>query len=164
LETQKDVEASLNEAKRTGNEDEIKYWQEQYDEITKAVEESHNAVLGSWEEVLQAASDEFDTNIELTIEKLKSSMSEYGLDGLSDRYEKAQNENERYLSQLDKEYELNKLIREVEKSIDDTDNIAGKQKINGILSNINSKMAEGVELSQYELDYLRSQYEVELAR
>ena len=164
LETQKDVEASLNEAKRTGNEDEIKYWQEQYDEITKAVEESHNAVLGSWEEVLQAASDAFDTNIELTIEKLKSSMSEYGLDGLSDRYEKAQNENERYLSQLDKEYELNKLIREVEKSRDDTDNIAGKQKLNGILSNINSKMAEGVELSQYELDYLRSQYEVELAR
>jgi hypothetical protein len=68
-------------------------------------------MLSSWEEVLQAASDQFDLAIELTIQKLKDAISEYGLDGLADRYEKAKTVNEQYLSQLDKEYELNKLIR-----------------------------------------------------
>ena len=163
-EAQKDAAAKLAAARKSGNQADIEYWEKQYEEITKAVEESHDAMLGSWEEVLQAASDQFDLAIELTIQKLKDGISEFGLDGLADRYEKAKTVNEQYLSQLDKEYELNKLIRQVERSIDETDSIAGKQKLLDLQNEINEKMAEGVELSQYDLDYLQAQYDLEVAR
>ena len=162
--TQADVKSNLEEALKSGNQADIDYWKKQYDEITKMVEESHNEMLGSWEEVLQAASDQFDQAIELTIQKLKDAISEYGLDGLADRYEKAKTVNEQYLSQLDKEYELNKLIRQMEKSVDETDNIKAKQILNDLLDQANEKMAENVQLSQYDLEYMQKQYDLELAR
>ena len=162
--TQTDVKSNLEKALKSKNQADIDYWKKQYDEITKMVEESHDEMLGSWEEVLQAASDQFDQAIELTIQKLKDAISEYGLDGLADRYEKAKTVNEQYLSQLDKEYELNKLIRQMEKSVDETDNIKAKQILNDLLDQANEKMAENVQLSQYDLEYMQKQYDLELAR
>ena len=163
-EAQKDAAEKLANARRSGNQADIDYWEKQYEEITKAVEESHDAMLGSWEEVLQAASDQFDLAIELTIQKLKDAISEYGLDGLADRYEKAKTVNEQYLSQLDKEYELNKLIRQMEKSIDETDNLKAKAVLNDLLDETNEKLEKGVELSQYDLEYMQKKYDLELAR
>jgi hypothetical protein len=52
---QEDAAAKLAAAKAAGDEADIEYWQKQYDEITKAVEESHEAMLASWVEVLEAA-------------------------------------------------------------------------------------------------------------
>jgi hypothetical protein len=118
------------------------------------VEESHNEMLASWEDVLQAASDQFDNAIEITITKLKESISAYGLDNLADRYEKAKETQELYLSNLDKEYELNKLNRQIQDSIDGTDNIIAKEKLLELQKEINEKMAEGVEMSQYDLEYM----------
>jgi hypothetical protein len=158
---QQDALAHLNAAT---TEEDREYWQKQYDEITKAVETSHNEVLASWEQVLQDASDKFDLAIQQTLETLKSSISDYGLDGLADRYEKATEEQERYLSNLDKEYELNKLSREIAKSIDETDNVHAKQELNKLLDEINKKQASGVKMSKYDLEIMQKQYDVEMAK
>jgi hypothetical protein len=86
------------------------------------------------------------------------------LDGLADRYEKAKTVNEQYLSDLEKEYELNKLMRQVEGSIDDTDNLNAKRDLIKLLDEINKRTAEGVKLSQYDLEYMQAEYELELAK
>ena len=161
---QSDVKDQLDAAIASGNEKDIKYWQEQYDEITKAVEESHNEMLASWEETLEAAGSQFDLTIESTIQTLKDSISEFGLDNLADRYSKGQEEQERYLSNLDKEYELNKLNREISGKIDDTDNIKAKQKLLELQDEINQKLASGEEMSRYDLEHLQKKYELELAK
>lgn len=161
---QDDVASKLAEAQKSGNEADIKYWQEQYDEITKTVEESHDEMLASWEETLEAAGSQFDLAIETTIQTLKDSISEFGLDNLADRYSKGQEEQERYLSNLDKEYELNKLNREISGKIDDTDNIKAKQKLLELQDEINKKLASGEEMSRYDLEHLQKKYELELAK
>ena len=161
---QDDVASKLAEAQKSGNEADIKYWQEQYDEITKTVEESHDEMLASWEETLEAAGSQFDLAIETTIQTLKDSISEFGLDNLADRYSKGQEEQERYLSNLDKEYELNKLNREISGKIDDTDNIRAKQKLLELQDEINKKLASGEEMSRYDLEHLQKKYELELAK
>jgi hypothetical protein len=65
---------------------------------------------------------------------------------------------------LDKEYELNKLMLQMERSIDETDNIRAKQAINKLLNEANEKLEKGVELSKYDLDYMQKQYDLEMAR
>lgn len=164
LKAQQDVKAKLDLATTSGSDEDKEYWQKQYDEITKAVEQSHDEVLASWEDALQAAADQFEFTIEQTVQKLKDSISEFGLDGLADRYEKTKTLNEQYLSDLEKEYELNKLIRQVEGSIDDTDNLNAKRELVKLLDKINEKTAKGVELSKYDLDYMTAEYELELAK
>lgn len=139
-------------------------WAEELEEMEKKIEEAHEGMLASWSETLEAASDEFDTRVEITIQKLKDSISAYGLENLSDRYTKAKDINEQYLSELDKEYELNKLIRQIENSIDSTDNLAAKEALNKLLDEQNKKLEKGVQLSQYDLDVANAQYELELAR
>lgn len=140
------------------------YWADELEEMEKKIEEAHEGMLASWSETLEAASEEFDTRIETTIQKLKDSISAYGLENLSDRYTKAKDINEQYLSELDKEYKLNKLIRQIENSIDETDNIAAKEALNKLLDEQNKKLEKGVQLSQYDLDVANAQYELELAR
>ena len=161
---QADAKANLDAAIASGNQKDIDYWQKQYDDITMTVEESHNEMLASWENVLQAASDQFDNAIEITLTTLKESISAYGLDGLADRYEKAKETQDLYLSNLDKEYELNKLNRQIQDSIDGTDNIIAKEKLLELQKEINEKMAEGVEMSQYDLEYMQKKYDLELAK
>lgn len=164
LDAQKNVKEKLDLAISSGDAEDIEYWKKQYDEITKTVEKNAEEVAATWQDALQAASDEFDFVVEQTIQKLKDSISEFGLDGLADRYEKAKTINEQYLSDLDKEYELNKLIRQVEGSIDETDNLNAKRELIKLLDEINEKTAEGVKLSQYDLEYMQAEYELELAK
>ena len=161
---QNDIKAQLDAARLSGNQADIDYWTKQYEEITKIVEQAHNDMLASWVEVLEAASAEYELKIETTIQKLKDSISAYGLDGLSDRFDKAMEERDRYLSETEQEYELSKLGRQIQKSIDETDNLAAKRELNKLLDETNKKLAEGGKLSKYQLDYMQAQYEVELAK
>jgi hypothetical protein len=51
-------------------------------------------------------------------------------------------------------YELSKLSRDINKSIDDTESLGGKKKLKGLLEDINKLQEEGVEMSEYDLEYL----------
>ena len=168
---QANAKTNLDAAIASKNQKDIDYWQKQYDDITMTVEESHNEMLASWEETLEAAGSQFDLAIESTIQTLKDSIgmidefgNVIGLDNLADRYEKAKETQELYLSNLDKEYELNKLNRQIQDSIDGTDNIIAKEKLLELQKEINEKMAEGVEMSQYDLEYMQKKYDLELAK
>ena len=63
----------------------------------------------------------------------------------------------------EKIYQLSKLTRDINKVLDDTNIIAGKQKMNNLLKEINKLQAEGVELSKYDVEYLQAKYELRLA-
>jgi hypothetical protein len=63
----------------------------------------------------------------------------------------------------DKIYQLSKLNRNINKTLSDTNIIAGKQKMKSLQQEINELQASGVELSKYDLDYLQAKYELRLA-
>ena len=151
-------------AKVKAAEADVEYWNDQFEAISQAAEESYEAVIAAWESALQSAEDEFNQSIEQTVETLKRSLGENGLDFMADEYEKRKTVQDQYLSQLDKEYELNKLNRQIQSSIDGTDNVRAKQALNKLQDEINAKLAKGVELSKYDLEYMQKQYDVEMAR
>jgi len=68
-----------------------------------------------------------------------------------------------YLEDYQKIYELSKLTRDINKSIDDTKTIAGKQKLKTLMEDINKLQEEGVEMSEYDLEYLQAEYDLRLA-
>lgn len=149
-------------AKTESSVEELK---KQYQELQAAVNEAENNLLSSWEDALSAANDLFQMSVETAIAAFEEGISgTYGsLDMLQDAYDKQKDLGDLYLDDYKQIYELSKLTRDINKSIDDTDNIASKNKLREIQQEINDLQEAGVELSQYDLDFLRAKYELRLA-
>jgi hypothetical protein len=51
----------------------------------------------------------------------------------------------------------------VNNSIDDTKIIGGKQKLKALLNDINALQEDGVQMSEYDLEYLQKTYDLRMA-
>ena len=151
-----------NYAKTTSSVEDLK---KEYENLQAAVNEAESNLLSSWEDALSAANDLFQISVETAIAAFEEGISgTYGsLDMLQDAYDKQKDLGDLYLDDYKQIYELSKLTRDINKSIDDTDNIASKNKLREIQQEINDLQEAGVELSQYDLDFLRAKYELRLA-
>ena len=69
-----------------------------------------------------------------------------------------------YVEDYEKIYQLNKLNRDIEDAINDSDRVKNKQQLKKLQDQINQASADGVKLSQYDLDVLRKKFELEIAR
>jgi hypothetical protein len=74
-----------------------------------------------------------------------------------------QEKNDRYLKDYEEIYELTKMSRDIDKKINDTDNIKAKQVLLDMQNEINAAMADGVAMSEYDLKYLQAKYDLRLA-
>ena len=156
----------LEIARRQGTEEDIKYWEETYETTVKKAEEAHDAMQQSWVNALQVAQDEFVNNIDLIRKEMEMAMAgQYGtLENMQQEFDMQQQVDDRYLEQYEKAYNLNKMYRDLDKQMDSTNNIRAKQKLLELQKEINKYAEEGIEMSQYDLDYLQKKYELELAR
>ena len=146
----------------TGDEYAINKWTEiletAQDELQAAKEDSQSA-LTEW---ANAIAESFSSAIQQVIDDLDTALG--GLKLLREDFDMAQEIDAQYLDDYEKIYQLSKLTREVQASMDETDNVAAKKALMEYQSKINAYQQQGVQMSQYELDYLRAQYELELAR
>ena len=157
----KEEQANLERAIRTGDERLIKQYQDRLHEVEMMRETSYESMLTSWTEALQAANDLFDTKLTNMITSLKQNLGD--IDKLVEIYDRAVELEDLYISGNKSIYELSKLARDVGKDIDKTANIIAKNKLVSLLDQINKMRAEGVKLSQYDLEYWQAKYELELA-
>ena len=139
-----------------------KYLKEAQDELASAEE----AYLADWEAALQAGKDAFIANAKLEIQALEEQIAgTYGtIEEMQATFDRNSEVSDRYLEGYEKMYELNKLNRDLESQIDNTSNIKAKEKLLKIQEKINQYQAEGIEMSQYDLDYLQKEYELEMAK
>jgi flagellar capping protein FliD len=87
----------------------------------------------------------------------------YSLEEAQNAYDQQKSINELYVEEYDKLYQINKLSREINKSMSDIDSLAANRKLSDLLDEINEKRESGVEMSQYELDNLNKKYQLRLA-
>ena len=146
-------------------EEEIKRWTETIEETDKLIRDAEENMLSSWEEALEAAAKAFEETVTRAISNFEKAMSgTFGnLDALQDAFDKQKELDDLYLDDYKQIYELSKLTRDINKSIDDIDNLAGKEALRDILTEINQLQEDGVELSEYDLNFLRAKYELRLA-
>lgn len=164
-EQQKQAQAAYDHAKEINDTESIRQWEETLSEINDKVNEAEENFLDIWQETLEQAKDIYEEEMDNIAKDFEEGISPiYGaIDVLQDTIGRAREINEQYLEDYEKTYELNKLAREIQGSIDDTDIIRNKKKLSALQDEINRKLKDGTKMSEYDLKILQQKYELELA-
>ena len=164
VKAQKEAEAALADRRADGDESSVKFWENQVEVIKQEVEKASDEFLGSWEETLEAAQDLFEMRVEMAVNTLSNALSPFEtLEDFQDKYEKAKTINDQYLDDAERLYELSKLNRQLNLQMKDTDDLLAQEKLKEIQKEINDLQADGVQMSQYDLEYLQKKYDLQLA-
>lgn len=158
--------AELEADNRHGEHDDtIKEFKEQLKEAQQAYESTQESWLSSWESTVQAAADIYEAELNQILEDFNKSVAGLmgSLDKLSERYNRIQATQSIYVEDYEKIYQLSKLTRDINNSLDDSTTLASKGKLRDIQKEINELQESGVEVSQYDLDVLRKKYEMAIA-
>lgn len=141
----------------------VQFWREQTTEAQSALEDLNNEVIEQVRTIAEAAKNILIDTIKDEFNSLGELM--FGMVG-----EDAQASYDRYkalsdatLQDYQKIYELSKLSRAINNSINDTDNIKAKEILRDLEREIVNYQAEGVEMTQYQVDNLNKRYELRLA-
>ena len=157
-----DAQEGLAAAKATGVEADIKYWEDILNNATDKLYESEEDAMDKLNEWVTQLGEAFQHQIEQVIDNLNQSLG--GLSDLRESFDRAQEVDAQYIDDYQKIYELSKLTRQVNASIDETDNVKAKKALMEYQQKINEYQADGVQMSEYELEYLQKQYDLELAK
>ena len=161
-----DTKRLLDQAIAEGDEAMANKWQKALDEMDEKIDDAIADRDAKLQAELQSAREAYEKTTEIIKNNLLDAFAgpENTWAQLKDDMDYAKEAAERFVPEYQKIYELSKLNRDINKSIDDTDNIKNKQALRDLQKEINKLSEEGVEVSQYDLDNARRQYELELAR
>lgn len=160
----KEAQAALADRQADGDTSSVKFWENQVEVLKQETEKASDEFLASWEETLEAAQDLFEMRVEMAVNVLSNALSPFEtLEDFQDKYEKAKTINEQYLDDADRLYELNKLNRQLNLQLADVNDLLAKQKLRDIQQEIHDLQADGVQISQYDLEYLQKKYDLQLA-
>lgn len=160
----KEAQAALADRQADDDTSSVKFWENQVEVLKQETEKASDEFLASWEETLEAAQDLFEMRVEMAVNVLSNALSPFEtLEDFQDKYEKAKTINEEYLDDAERLYELNKLNRQLNLQLADTNDLLAKQKLRDIQQEIHDLQADGVQMSQYDLEYLQKKYDLQLA-
>lgn len=133
----------------------------QYEALMETLNDANSTMLSSTEEVLQNIKEMYDTTIESIVRKLEQSMTgmDKDLAWLTEEYSFYTEEMEQYVSASRELYEVSKLNRNIQNSINDTTSKVHKQKLKELQDEINAQ-SELKELSEYEIEMMNLKYEL----
>lgn len=164
VEIQQEAQEKLEEARARGDQSSADHWEEIVKSTTETMQDAQDALLTSLEDSLNLIAEQFETNMERAVEAFNDAIYAYGgLEGLSNDYSLIRENADLMAADYEKIYELSKITRNINKTLDDTNIIAGKQKLISLQKEINNLQNSGVELSKYDLEYLQAKYELRLA-
>jgi len=147
------------------SEEERKMWEDSIAEmkvqLTEAKQEARDSITDWMEEINKDFQDSITAALDKFSETVAGRFS--SIAELSDAFGRAQTKNDRYLEDYQKIYEFSKLTRDIEKSIDDTDNIRAKKELRKLLEEINEIEESGAQVSEYQVENLRKQFELKQA-
>lgn len=160
----KEAQAALADRQADDDTSSVKFWENQVEVLKQETEKASDEFLASWEETLEAAQDLFEMRVEMAVNVLSNALSPFEtLEDFQDKYEKAKTINEEYLDDAERLYELNKLNRQLNLQLADANDLLAKQKLKDIQQEIHDLQADGVQMSQYDLEYLQKKYDLQLA-
>ncbi len=159
-----EASSKLADAEARKDKASIDFWQQTLDAINEEVEGSNEEMMQAWQDALESLTTQFENTMNNLIDTFNKSVYALGgLDALGDDFSRQQENADLMLDDYQKIYELSKLSRDVNKTINDTDIISGKQKLKKLLGQINDLQEDGNKMSKYDLEYLQKTYDLRLA-
>lgn len=133
----------------------------QYEALEETLMEVNNNVLSKTQETLEALQTMYNTTIEGIMKKLEESI--VGIDNdiawVMEQYGYYTEEVEQYVSASRELYEINKLNRNINQSINDTTSSVHKKRLKELQDEINAK-SEANQLSEYDLNMMDLKYQL----
>ena len=134
-------------------------------EARAAMVEAQNAFMESFNEAAEAAQEKFSNMLDIISEDFANTVAGMSFDALDDKLERIQDEQrDRYVADYKAIYEINKLNRELAQAMDDTTNIAAKNKLKSLQADINKEAGDYSKLTEHDLEYLEKQFEIQKAK
>lgn len=164
MKAQEQAQKSLDEARAKGDQKSQEMWEDTLKQLDEEARSAQDTFLQAWEDALSGLADQFEQTVDRVVKNFNKSVYQVGgLEGLANDFSQQKDDSDMMLDDYQKIYELSKLSRDINKTIDDTDVISGKQKLKKLLEQVNDLQANGVEMSQYDLEYLQKTYDLRLA-
>ena len=162
-------QAQLDELMRKANGDLNNLTEEerkQYDQTLAKAQAAEQKKLEYVQKKLQALRTEYEESIDYILKRLQTAMLQgtgaLSFEDLASDYEWYNEQQDRYLSSTKELYEVSKLNRSINQSIEDTTNQATKERLHALQSVID-KQAQLNKLTQYDVDQMNLQYQLALA-
>lgn len=136
---------------------------EQYEALQEKIRDVNSEVLSSTQNTLSALQDAYNNAISDIFKKLDDAMggAEDSVQTLADKYGYYQEEQQRYVSTAKELYEVSKLNRSIEQSIEDSTTAASKERLKALQKLIEAQ-SKANKLTQYDLDMMNLQYQLAL--
>ena len=163
-----DAYAKFEEQKAKGilSPEEIKQWEDSLAQMDEDVQSASESFQSAWEDALTAANEAFEAAVDQIMQVyddaaagLMGSMSD-----LQDAFDRKSDISSQYLADYEKIYQLTKLNRDLENSIDSTSNTKAKAELLELQSKINAYEEAGIDISEYQMEQLRQEYELKKAQ
>lgn len=144
-------------------EEDKKYWQDMIDTTEEAMNDAKESMLAQIQDYAEQAATIFEETLTESLATMAKNMYGMTVDDAQAAFDRYTTLSEDFLQDYQKIYELSKMTRSIQASINDIDNIKAKQALRDLQEEINEYQAEGVQMTQYEVDYLNKKYELRLA-
>ena len=144
----------------------LKAAKDTYQTAQDNMNEAQESFLSSWEAALQAAADAFQSNMEAAMRDVGEMMSGHlagGLAELEDQFAKLSEQDQNYVDDYEKIYQLTKMTRDLTDKIDNTSNVRAQKELLKYQKEINGLLESDQQMSQYDIDYLRKKIDLKMA-
>ena len=137
----------------------------QYEALAEQIRETRDELLSSTQESMEAIRAAYENTINAIAEDLDNFLagSATSISHLADQYSYFQEEQSRYVSTAQELYEVSKLNRDIEESLQKATTDASKEALKALQEKIN-KQSELNELTEYDIQMNQLQYQLLLAR
>ena len=155
-----------NTAIAAGDQDTADKWKDAMEQSYVEMQAANSDFANSLLQANQVFLDQFKSGIATAIEDFEKMISPIfgSVENMSAAFERQNSLSEQYVDDYQKYYELNKMNRDLQTAIDETDNINNKKALAKLQAEINKEKASENKLSEYDLEVLKNKIELEKAR
>lgn len=139
--------------------------QKDFEALEKRIEELEEQLLDATQTTLDKAKAMFDKALEYAIDKMSrlGDVPGTNIDWLTTQYDFWQKEQDQYVDRITQVYEVDKLVRDIEKSIADTRNKNNQAQLKALEDEIQLRSKNNA-LNEYSIEMMRLSYELLLAQ
>lgn len=154
----------LARAQAGNNQRLIKQAQDYYDKIKEQAQEAEEEFISSISEAIDKTFENLADSISrLFTETTKDLYAVGGIEDFNKNMELRNQLEDEYLDEANKEYELNKLQRQIQQEISKNNTLLTRTKLGDLMREITEAQKSSTELSKTELTFLQKKYQLRLA-
>lgn len=162
----KEMEQAYADLVAQGADDAVlKQWRDQINEAKQDFVDLSSELASAIETAISTVMEQMTAALEDSMHKAEMNLFDIGdLEMAQSYYQEYSDLAEEYLDNIEKAYELDKLMRNIESSLADSQNITGSKELAALAEEVAQHQADGAKMSQYEVDLLNAKYQLTLAQ